>query len=94
MRSSSSIFLCTSYRSFIDDVILTRLFARPETYNDPDKDPFTGLPLDKGESGNELPGNSKESDGFFEKAILGSLESDHTGKGSALEVKAIGNGHW
>ncbi|KAL1696645.1 Metallo-dependent phosphatase-like protein [Schizophyllum commune] len=65
----------------------------PETYNDPDKDPFTGLPLDKGESGNELPGNSKESDGFFEKAILGSLESDHTGKGSALEVKAIGNGH-
>lgn len=65
----------------------------PETYYDPDKDPLTGRLLDKGESGNELPGNSKESDGFFEKAILGSLENDHTGKGNTPEVKAIGNGH-
>jgi len=31
--------------------------------------------------------------GFFEKALLGTMESDHSANGNAREVKVVGNGH-
>ena len=65
----------------------------PQSYSKADTDSRTGKPLDVGIYGQEKPGNAKESDGFFEKAILKAPESDHTAKGNALEVKVIGNGH-
>jgi hypothetical protein len=58
-----------------------------------DKDPRTGKPLDVGIHGEEAPGNSPKSDGFFEKAIMKALESDHVNGSPLPEVKVIGNGH-
>ncbi|KAF8892061.1 Metallo-dependent phosphatase-like protein [Infundibulicybe gibba] len=65
----------------------------PEAYAKADADPRTNKALDVGASGQEQPGNAKHNDGFFENGILKAMESDHTGKGHALEVKVVGNGH-
>lgn len=56
-------------------------------------DPDTGVPLDVGIHDIEDPGNAKKSDGFFDKAILQALETDHSAGGNVKEVKVIGNGH-
>jgi hypothetical protein len=66
---------------------------RPETYSKADLDPHSNRPLDKGITGQELPGNAKTNDGFFEKGILQALESDHVSHTAIPEVKVIGNGH-
>lgn len=57
-----------------------------------DRDPSTGVPLDKGVHGTEPHGNSKKQDGFFHKGILQAMESDHVSN-NAHEVKVIANGH-
>ncbi|TFK71339.1 Metallo-dependent phosphatase [Pluteus cervinus] len=64
-----------------------------EAYNDADRDPRTGKPLDVGLSGLETPGNAKENEGMFEKGLLKAEENDHVGRGRAPEVKVVGNGH-
>ncbi|KAF8075000.1 Metallo-dependent phosphatase-like protein [Lyophyllum atratum] len=65
----------------------------PEAYSKADINPRTDKPLDVGTHGQEPPSYAKGNDGFFEKSILQAQESDHIGKGNALEVKVIGNGH-
>ncbi|KAL5537002.1 DCR2 [Sanghuangporus sanghuang] len=65
----------------------------PESYSTPDNDPDTGIPLDIGLHDLEDSGNAKKSDGFFEKGILKTLETDHSAGGNVKEVKVIGNGH-
>ncbi|KAG6866553.1 hypothetical protein C0991_002038 [Blastosporella zonata] len=65
----------------------------PEAYGKADSDPRTHKPLDVGIHGQEAPGNAKGNAGFFKDGVLKAMESDHVGKGNALEVKAIGNGH-
>ncbi|KAF9026073.1 Metallo-dependent phosphatase-like protein [Rhodocollybia butyracea] len=72
----------------------------PEAYNAPDKNPDTNWPLDKGLSGLEPNGNAQGNDGFFEKALLATTESDHVnsqaqgaGQGPRQEVKVVANGH-
>ncbi|KAF9266823.1 Metallo-dependent phosphatase [Marasmius fiardii PR-910] len=64
----------------------------PEAYGPADRDPRTNWPLDIGIHDNEKPGNAKGNDGFFEKGLLKAMESDHV-TSSALEVKAVANGH-
>lgn len=49
--------------------------------------------LNVGLHGLEGSGAAKTNAGFFEKGILNAFESDHRNGGSALEVKAVGNGH-
>lgn len=56
-------------------------------------DPRSGKSLDVGTHGLETAGNAKQSDNFFEKALLKAQESDHVAKGNVPEVKAVGNGH-
>ena len=73
--------------------LISQPVQRPETYSKADVDPRTGKPLDVGISGQEKHGNAKDTDGFFQKGILKALETDHTGKGNALEVKVVANGH-
>ena len=41
----------------------------------------------------EEHGNAKQQDGFFTKALLTAMESDHRGGGTAHEVKIVANGH-
>ncbi|KIY53010.1 Metallo-dependent phosphatase [Fistulina hepatica ATCC 64428] len=65
----------------------------PENYATPDTDHTTGRRLDVGISGLEMQGNAMGSDSFFEKGVLRAMESQHTGKGAAHEVKAVANGH-
>ncbi|KAK0457796.1 Metallo-dependent phosphatase-like protein [Desarmillaria tabescens] len=65
----------------------------PESYTPADTDPRTGQPLDVGIHGEETAGNAKGTDGFFEKALLASLESEHVSKGTEHEVKVVANGH-
>jgi hypothetical protein len=90
----SRIFPHSSVRDYISYIfLLLTISISPESYSKADKALGTGKPLDIGISGQETPGNSKQSDGFFEKAILKAPENDHTAKGNALEVKVIGNGH-
>jgi hypothetical protein len=67
--------------------------SRQEAYSNADMNPLTGKPLDVGISGQELAGNSKHNDGFFEKGVLKALESEHVAAGRVPEVKVIGNGH-
>lgn len=66
---------------------------RPEAYSKADVNPQTKKILDIGISGQELPGNAKNNDGFYEKGILQAMESDRQSLSNAPEVKAIGNGH-
>ncbi|THH27295.1 hypothetical protein EUX98_g6887 [Antrodiella citrinella] len=63
-----------------------------ESFSAADVDPRTGKPLDFGEQ-LEGNGNSKKQDGFFHKALLQAMESDHTARGTAREVKVVSNGH-
>lgn len=65
----------------------------PESYIPADTDPRTGKTLDVGIHGEEKPGNAEQNDGFFEKALLKALESNHVGKQQEPEVKVVGNGH-
>ncbi|KAK0203023.1 Metallo-dependent phosphatase-like protein [Desarmillaria ectypa] len=65
----------------------------PESYTPADTDPRTGQPLDVGIHGEEAAGNAKGTDGFFEKALLTALESEHVSKGTEHEVKVVANGH-
>lgn len=65
----------------------------PESYDKADVDPRNGRPLDVGTHGLETAGNAKQSDNFFEKALLKAQESDHVAKGNVPEVKAVGNAH-
>ncbi|KAG6810005.1 hypothetical protein H0H92_013730 [Tricholoma furcatifolium] len=65
----------------------------PEAYSKADSDPQTHRPLDVGTHGQEAPGNAKNNAGFFVDGVLNAPESEHVGKGNALEVKVIGNGH-
>ncbi|KAG6891215.1 hypothetical protein C0995_008467 [Termitomyces sp. Mi166 len=64
-----------------------------EAYMKADSDPRTHDALDVGIHGQEPPGNAKGNAGFYENGILKAMESEHVGKGNALEVKVIGNGH-
>ena len=64
-----------------------------ESYYPADVDSNTGLPLDTGMHGLEENGNAKNSDGFFDKGILQSFETDHSAGGTTKEVKVIANGH-
>jgi len=65
-----------------------------ESYDEvPDMDPDTGIPLDIGIHDIEERGDAKQSDGFFDKAILQTFESDHSASGQLKEVKVISNGH-
>ncbi|KIM83051.1 hypothetical protein PILCRDRAFT_819843 [Piloderma croceum F 1598] len=64
-----------------------------ESYSQPDKDTHTGASLDVGLRGLEPKGAAKKNEGFFEKALLAAMESEHLAKGSAREVKVVGNGH-
>lgn len=67
--------------------------VRQEAYAKADSDPRTHIALDVGVHGQEPPGNAKGNAGFYEKGVLKAMESEHVGKGNALEVKVIGNGH-
>lgn len=73
--------------------VVDLLLGRPEAYSQADIDPQSKKPLDVGISGQEKPGNAKKNGGMFENGILKALESDHSSRGNALEVKVIGNGH-
>jgi len=64
-----------------------------EAYNKADTDPRTNRPLDVGADHGEKPGSAKGNEGFFEKALLTALESEHVAGGAAHEVKVVGNGH-
>lgn len=67
---------------------------RVESYNAPDIDSQTDLPLDVGMHDLEAAGNAKKNDGFFEKGILNAMESNSLSiSNSAREVKVIANGH-
>lgn len=66
--------------------------SRAEAFSAADVDPRTGKPLDVGEQ-LEGNGNAKKQDGFFHKALLQTLETDHRGGGNAREVKVVSNGH-
>jgi hypothetical protein len=76
-------------------VILRRLIPShsPEAHSAPDKDPVTGESLDVGISDLEEPGNAKKQNGFFNKALLKAMESEHRASGNVREVKVVGNGH-
>ncbi|KAI6122283.1 Metallo-dependent phosphatase-like protein [Pisolithus croceorrhizus] len=63
-----------------------------ESYNTPDTDQRTGLPLDVGVS-LEGSGAAKKSDGMFEKGLLAALETDHRAGPAIPEVKVVANGH-
>jgi len=73
-------------------VALTRSF-RPESYSKADIDPPTGKPLDVGISDLETKGSAKGNAGFFEKGLMGALESNHRARGIYREVKVFANGH-
>ncbi|KAH0582874.1 putative inactive purple acid phosphatase 29 [Termitomyces sp. J132] len=64
-----------------------------EAYAEADSDPRTHNALDVGIHGQESPGNAKGNAGFYKNGVLKAMESEHVGKGNALEVKVIGNGH-
>ncbi|KAK7466365.1 Phosphatase dcr2 [Stygiomarasmius scandens] len=68
-----------------------------EAYANPDIDPATKRPYDIGLKGNERPGAAKGNDGFYDKAVLAAMESDHVTQsaqgGQPREVKVIANGH-
>ena len=82
-------YICRQLR-----VLLTFMTSfRPESYAQPDKDTRTGAPLDVGLRGLEPKGAAKKNEGFFEKALLAAMESEHLAKGSVREVKVVGNGH-
>jgi hypothetical protein len=81
------------YETVLFCLLLLTIGISPESYSKADTDSRTGKPLDIGIYGQEKQGNAKGSSGFFEKGILKAPESDHTGKGNALEVKVISNGH-
>lgn len=75
-------------------------FSRPvddlnsqKSYAEADIDPRTGQPLDIGTSDLEKKGSAKKTEGFFEKGLLRSLETQHRGAGGIPEVKVVGNGH-
>ncbi|THU80539.1 hypothetical protein K435DRAFT_874290 [Dendrothele bispora CBS 962.96] len=63
-----------------------------EAYANPDIDPATKRPYDVGLKGNEGHGAAKGNDGFYEKAVLVAMESDHVTK-NTKEVKVVANGH-
>jgi hypothetical protein len=65
----------------------------PEAYSKADIDPSTGKPLDVGISDLEGKGSAKGNDGFFEKGLMGALESNHRAGGVYREVKVVANGH-
>ena len=64
-----------------------------KSYAEADIDPRTGQPLDIGTSDLEKKGSAKKTEGFFEKGLLRSLETQHRGAGGIPEVKVVGNGH-
>lgn len=64
-----------------------------ESYETPDTDSRTGLPLDVGSSDLERSGSAKKNGGFFQNGLLHALETQHRGAGGIPEVKAVGNGH-
>lgn len=66
---------------------------RPESYSPADLDPRTGETLDVGIHGIEGPGNSKKSDGFFEKGIMRAMASEYDPSSNEREVKVVANGH-
>lgn len=65
----------------------------PESYAKADKDPQTGADLIVGMKEDKGQGASKESDGFFEKAVLKAMVSEHNAGKAETEVKVIANGH-
>lgn len=66
---------------------------REESYAAADVNPLTGKRLDVGVHDLEENGAAKQQAGFFHKALLQALESDHRAGGTATEVKVVANGH-
>ena len=64
-----------------------------ESYSKADVDPTTGKPLDVGISDLERKGSANGNDGFFDKALMSALESNHRARGVYREVKVVANGH-
>jgi hypothetical protein len=73
--------------------ILLTYFHSQESYETPDRDSRTGLPLDVGSSDLERPGSAKKNGGFFQNGLSHALETPHRGAGGIPEVKVVGNGH-
>ena len=69
------------------------IFHSQESYETPDTDSRTGLPLDLGSSDLEGRGSAKKNGGFFQNGLLHALETQHRGAGGIPEVKIVGNGH-
>ena len=69
------------------------LIHSQESYETPDTDSRTGLPLDVGSSDLERPGSAKKNGGFFQNGLSHALETQHRGAGGIPEVKVVGNGH-
>jgi hypothetical protein len=68
-------------------------FHSQESYETPDTDSRTGLPLDVGSSDLERQGSAKKNGGFFQNGLSHALETQHRGAGGIPEVKVVGNGH-
>ena len=94
MPSCSFTSLCTFYlRNSLRTSAALTYFLSQETYEIPDTDSRTGLPLDVGSSDLEGPGSAKKNGGLFANGLLHALETPHRGAGGIPEVKVIGNGH-
>jgi hypothetical protein len=94
MPSCSSTSPCKFYlRDRSHGAITHTYFHSQESYEAPDTDPRTGLPLDIGSSDLEGPGSAKKNGGFFQDGLLHALETQHRGAGGIPEVKVVGNGH-
>lgn len=92
LRSSTSLCRPCLIRAPLSSATLT-YFHSQESYETPDTDPRTGLPLDVGSSDLEGPGSGKKNGGFFLGGLLHALETPHRGAGGIPEVKVVGNGH-
>jgi len=94
MPSCSSTSLCRSYlRNPPRPSAALTYFLSQESYETPDTDPRTGLPLDVGTSDLERQGSAKENGGLFTNGLLHAPETPHRGAGGIPEVKVVGNGH-
>jgi len=94
MPSCSSTSLCRSYFENPPRASATlTYFPSQESYETPDTDSRTGLPLDVGSSDLEGPGSAKKNGGLFTNGLLHALETPHRGAGGLPEVKVVGNGH-